>query len=504
MTDRGHSHSAPEGNDQWRYAITLLIQQIRRHTLLVLGLSLIAAIGAGAFALFLPPTYRATAELLMDPRGLQVFENELVAGQFDANAAVNYVESQIHVLLSSRVLSQALRDVNVENSSASVQTSGENAEAERKISATEIDKLRRNISVTRAERSYLLSVTTAGNSPQEAANLTNAIVQAYLDEESASRAAIAQRLTDELGSRLDLLRERLTESERRAEEHRQKNNLISADNTLIVEQRLAAAVTALDDADKALATMRVRHQQILAGDLATTVALAEEAEQIRLNLLVNRRIVAREELAQLATQLGSRHPTLRNTTNKVDELDELIRAESAQISQSSATALAQMQQERDNLEKVVQQLMQENSASRESLIELRALEAEIASNRQLLSSFETRSREIAEFARIDSANVRVLSNASPPEIKRGIFKIVILACVGGIIGGMIGLGWAVLQTAIKYPSRYRAALANSADPTEISGPVPSLLNLASSAPSSAAQSKDDGWPYARRTSTYSG
>jgi uncharacterized protein involved in exopolysaccharide biosynthesis len=443
MASHANSQSKQTENGQWQQALTQLVRNIRELAFLIVALAIAFAFAAVGTQLLLPRTYKSTAELLIDPRGLQVFDNELVTGQYDANAAVNYVESQIHVILSNRVLSQAWRSLQKLDAGPELQADQVQA------TSADVNALKRNITVARAERSYLLAVTAEGRTPEDAANRANAVVQAYLAEESASRAVVAQRITDELGSRLQQLRDRLAASERRSEEYRQQKNLVStADNTLVVDQRLASAITTLSDVENRLTIMRARHQQILTGDLSTVVALAETTEQARLNLLANRRIAAREELAELSRQLGSRHPALQTSRSKVEEVDALLEAEFAQIRRSSETVLSQLQQERDDQAAVVEQLTRDSAASRESLIELRALDAQVESDRRLLLSFETRSREIGEFARIDSANVRILSDATQPELRQGLFKLLALAIVGAIVGAMTGIAWAVVRTTI--------------------------------------------------------
>lgn len=495
MLNQANSQTNRTG-DQWQRALTQLLHNIRELAFLIVGLAVIFAFAAVASQLLLPRTYQSTAELLIDPRGLQVFDNELVAGQYDANAAVNYVESQIHVILSNRVMTQAVQTLRKLEGGQEIQSD------QAPVTGAEINAIKSNISVARAERSYLLAVTAKGETPEQAANLANAVVQAYLAEESASRAVVAQRITDELASRLQQLRERLAQSERRSEEYRQQKNLVStADNTLVVDQRLASAITTLSEVDNRLTFMRARHEQILTGDLSTVVALAETTEQARLNLLANRRIAAREELAELSTQLGSRHPALQNSRSKVQEVDALLEAELAQIRRSSATVLSQMQKERDDQAAVVEQLTRDSAVARESLIELRALDAQVESDRRLLSSFETRSREIGEFARIDSANVRVLSEATQPDIHRGLFKLVALAVVGAIVGALTGIAWAVVRTTINpAPLDWHKTIepVHSPSDNDVSPQRPSLKYALSSLSSGAAPGVSGRMSSARR------
>ena len=255
MTLEDISQNYAKAGASWPMALDLLRRDLARFAFLILGLSVAFALAAVTARIILPQSYRATAELLIDPRGLQVFKNELVAGQYDANAAVNYVESQIRVILSTRVLTQALRHLEAEKAGRSTQERAVGEEGAKPVSARAIEALRKNIAVSRAERSYILSVTATASSPQDAADLANAVLKAYLEEDTASRASIAERLTDDLGSRLDQLRQRLASSEQLAETYRRDNKLDGANGKLLVDQQLEAAVSALGEAEERLSAM---------------------------------------------------------------------------------------------------------------------------------------------------------------------------------------------------------------------------------------------------------
>ncbi len=246
--------SAPPDTGTWPMTWVLLSREVRRLALPIVVLAVLGgALGGGARAL-LPQSYVATSEVLIDPRGFQVFKNDLTTGQYDANAAVNYVESQSHVMLSESVLARAL--------TYAATGQGTEASAAEKPSATQINALRKSIEITRAERSYILSISVKDKNPDKAANLSNAIVAAYLDEDSDSRLRATEKLTGDLTSRLDQLRARLAESEMKAEEYRQKFKLFSSDDKLIVDQQLSSAVTALAAADERLSLARVRGEQL--------------------------------------------------------------------------------------------------------------------------------------------------------------------------------------------------------------------------------------------------
>lgn len=431
----------------WPVTWSLLHGEVRRLAFATLLLALALGLAAGMARALLPQSYTATAQVMIDPRGLQVFQNDLTTGQYDANAAVNFVESQIHVIVSERVLARALR--------YAAAPDGAPAPA---LSAAEVDRLRRAIRVSRAERSYILDISARDRSPEAAARLANAVMRAYLDEDLDSRSAIARRLTGDLTSRLDELRQRLADSEQRAEDYRRQNNLVSVDDRLIVDQQLAAAVDALALAEERLSTFRARADQLAGMDPSVTAALVSGSDRALLNTLVTRQVAMREEVARLSIRLGEQHPSLRTARGQADEVDVLLRAELARIRDAGQSALRQAAEERDNLAQTVARLSEEAAGARQSSIQLRTLQQQILSDRELLSSFETRAGEMAEFGSIDSANIRVLSTALAPERTTGLTGIVVWTLAGAFIGMAAGLALAALRALLAF-SRAAAASA---------------------------------------------
>ena len=444
MASRSTETSTPGNDNTWPNTLGLLYIESRRFLIPILAFIILMAGLAVAARYVLPQSYQATAEIFIDPRGLQVFENELVDGQNDANAGVNYVESQIHVILSTPVLTRALTYLDAGNP------------------APDIEAARRTISVTRAERSYLLAVTVKAKDPLYAADFANAVVRAYIEEDAASQAGVATKLTESLASRLDILRERLATSEEQLEAYRRANNLVTTDNQLVVDQQLTAAVKALGLADEKLSASSVRHDQLLAADVTTVGTLASTEDQARLTLLFNRQIAAQEAYARLQTQLGAMHPQLQLARGQVEEVDRLLEGEIARIKTSSAIALERAEQERDQAAEQVAALTTDSTDARQSSIELRNLQDQVRSNRTLLTSFETRSREMAEFAYIDSANIRQISQAFPPETTLGVGGLILWGVAAAFLAGFVALAFLVLRVMLVV---LRGMLPEAADKT---------------------------------------
>ncbi|MDR3492963.1 MAG: Wzz/FepE/Etk N-terminal domain-containing protein [Ancalomicrobiaceae bacterium] len=443
----------------WRLAAAALIARVRQSMALIL---LAAALGAGigvATKLALPPAYKSTAELLIDPRGLKVFADDASASQMDANAAINFVESQMAVIRSDRVMLRVVRELDLAQPSGTVSNkSAETAETRA------LAKLQRLIAVQRAERSFVVGVTATSSTPDAAARLANAIVAAYLAEDALDRSGVAKRLTAELTGRLDTLRSNLRAAETKAENFRVENGLVGAQDRLVVEQRLTEATTALSVAQNREAQARARLKQLSDEplDISSMGLAGNDAESRRLSALLDRQAMARADLAQLSATLGARHPALESARNRVSEAEAGIRDALGSVRKAAKAEVDRAQSETAALSRNLAALTADVAAVRRAEVELRALERDVDSDRKILDSFETRAREASEFGQIDRTYTRVVSPARAPTPSGGLVGLVAWGIAAAVMAAMLMLSAfavAVMLAPISAQSSRDAAAA---------------------------------------------
>ena len=85
-----------------------LIGEVMRYWLAIVVLAIIGGILAYGASRIMTPRFVSTAQIFVDPRGLQVFDNELTPRQQDSNTAINFVESQARIVTSQSVLSRVI------------------------------------------------------------------------------------------------------------------------------------------------------------------------------------------------------------------------------------------------------------------------------------------------------------------------------------------------------------------------------------------------------------
>ena len=445
--------AAAAAPNPWRPTLDFLISCLRQWLWAVVACGFLGGVVGVGVKAWLPTSYSSTAQLLFDPRGFKIFNNELTSGNYDANAAVNFVESQMAVLLSERVLT---RVVDSECAAAIIDSGEEGASAATRAptfgfvrfcpgvsAAGEWAKamlvLQKALTVKRAERSFVVDLTATGVTPELAAKLATRVVEAYLAEDAATRAAAAAKLNAELGGRVDEMRATLVQSEAKVEAYRRDKSLVRVGDRLLVEQKLGSATTSMNDAQGKLDRLRARVKQLetAPNSISALGALGAEADTRNLAALLERKHAVMMEIAPLQSRLGARHPLMIEARGRLAEVERGIALEMQTIRGAARADLERVRSELAGHNQTVKALAGEAAHSHQAEIELRTLERTVEANRKLLESFENRSREAGEFVKVDSANLRIVSVARPPETQRLLPKLLAWGMIGFVVGVML-------------------------------------------------------------------
>jgi uncharacterized protein involved in exopolysaccharide biosynthesis len=450
--------------DEWRSTFAIFGEGLKRWVWAIVACALLTSAAATAYKYYSPVKYPSTSQLLFDPRGLRIFNNDLSTGYFDANAAINYVESQMGVLKSERVLSRVF-DEECSNLRAAAKEKGDQVYRAPNNAFTRfcpregwdgdwlrgIQEILNVLSVKRVERSFVVDVTTSAPQPELAAHLTKAVIAAYLQEDASNRAETVGKLTGDLSGRLEALRASLQESEAKVDTYRRDKNLVRVGDKLLVEQRLSAAIAALNDGQSKIdrATARLAQIEAAANSPSALGALAAEADTRPLLALSERRSALMTELAPLFARAGALHPAMIDARARIAEIDRAIGHEMAMIRAAARADVSRLRNEVENQTKTISSLTETVAEAKRSEIELRALEQQVEANRKVLESFETRSREAREFGRVDSANLRVVSVArawQPQKLMPRLMMFAMLGLVFGTVLAIVGVAfWALVQ-----------------------------------------------------------
>lgn len=475
-------------------SLDLLLMRLRQRWVIVLSIASAFVFAAAAFLILAPPRYLATAQIIVDPRGLHVLEKEVNPRAQNTDVQIPLVESEMRVVKSTKVLDRVIDQEALEKDAEFAGGAWPSAAAIKALvwdllgrRMREADRvavmyaLEERIAVRRAERSFVIDITVATRDADKSARLANALVRAYMEENAEAQAEHARRSEKALASRLEELRARVSDASNRAEEFKARHDMVGAGGRLVSDQQLANLNDQLGVARTRTAEARARIEQIERLRSADAGSFAEAVlSPTVMNLRAQYADIKRRH-ADLAARLGSRHPDLASIERELIEAQASIAAEVARVASAARADYERAKASDDELQKNLDAQSKRAVLTSKDLVRLRELEREVSASRAVYEAALMRSRELKEQTLLDSTNVRHITVATPPlrSSSPPASLVLPLALIVGIFVGA-GAAFAAGTTDSKVHSR---------DESKAATRLPVFVRVART-----AQAPRAGWP----------
>ncbi|HXV32129.1 MAG TPA: GumC family protein, partial [Sinorhizobium sp.] len=206
--------------------------------------TLLCVAGALGYAMTATPRYTVYTDVVVDPSNLNVVSDDVFMTNPQRDAQLLEVESKLRTLTSRNVLKRVIDKLRLTEDPEFVKStplaaltalfSSEDAKAGRELAA--MRALSERVEARREERSFVVELKVRSEDPAKAVTLADAIVEAFEAELFQSAAESAGRVAQNLNARLDELRRSVTEAEKKVEEFRRANGLLSSNGVLVSNQ----------------------------------------------------------------------------------------------------------------------------------------------------------------------------------------------------------------------------------------------------------------------------
>ena len=420
--------------------------------------AILGVVLASFIALSIPKTYTATSQVLVDPRDIKVVQNEVTPNGLPSEATLALIESQIAVVYSNSLLSQVIdkaglvEDTEFNGKSTSpfafitdlFPTFGNDAPKGQTQLLT-LKNFRKELKVDRDPKSFVINIGVTSADPEKAARLSRLVASTFIDEMGKVQSATARKASDALSGRLSELRQTVADAERSVEDYKAKNQLVGVGGQLVDDNYINRINDQLSRGRADIASLRVRADQMKKASVDDVVkgTLPEELTSEALTRLRQSYSDIAQQKAILSATLGSRHPQRIANADALTAARTAIRAELGRIVAAAQTELSRAEQTNADLTKQLSGLKSKQIDTSSSFVKLRELEREVDASRAVYEAFLLRARETGEQEALNTANVRVISEATPPLDPSSLSRRLIVAG-GGLLGLLIGIGIAVL------------------------------------------------------------
>ncbi|MBZ9756382.1 lipopolysaccharide biosynthesis protein [Mesorhizobium sp. ESP6-5] len=461
-----------------------------RRRFLILATAALLTLGALLYGLFTPALYSSVAEIIVDPQDLQVVTNDVNPSRVPPDGGITMVESQVAVVQSSGVL---LRAIAATNLTEDPEFNGQggllsrllggvlgSGSAETDKAGKTLDALRRRLAVKRADKVLVLDVIVTAKSADKAAKLANAIAQAYLADQASARAKMATDASDSITARLDEQRKRVQRAENAVEAYRSANNMVMAAGNLVSDQELTEINTQLAAAQSRTATLKAQVDQLRRSGGAPD-ATSEAMRSAVISSLRAQEATLVDQVSQLGTELGPRHPSMMAAQQQLRDTRALIARELGRIAAAAETDYERALANQQALEAKVAGMKSKSLDTDQASVKLRELQRDLEAVRSVYATYLQRAQETREQVNVDSTNARIISDAMPA-LKKS-WPPLLLLVFGAFFGGLgLGTGMALIA---EYSSP--TVLSSAQMQSAIDAPVVGVL------PAKAARRR--WWPF---------
>lgn len=440
---------------------------LRKRLWLIVGFAAAVLAAAVAYLLLAPRIYQASSSIIIEssnPRVLGDKTDSVDFGPSDYWSNKEYFETQYKVMASREVLQRVVekkglaRDLDFLGV-ARIEDPEKRAKALEKLDPVQVlsDRMR----IEPVKNSQLATIVVEDQNPARAAELANAIVEAYIESNLDQRQQGTRAASQWLSEQMQDLKGKLETSEVALFNFRKDNDILATsieDKQNINSQRLVA----LNDSLTKVMAQRVELESAIAEVERTEKSTkADPFWALKLGRVATNPTVAkiREELAKQEAEVAAltqryleQHPQRLAAEERLRKLRDQLATELTNVVSGLRSQYREVHGTELQLVELIEGLKREAFEINKRDIDQRKLERETENNRRLYDLVLSRLKDSDLAVMLKANNVRVLDMAEVPDkpVKPRPALVGALALLLGLLGGVgLAYGAEMLDNTLK-------------------------------------------------------
>lgn len=436
---------------------------IKRHKFSIFSIILICLIIGVLAALIVTPIYQAETKLIANP----IQPKPDASDQYVSSALVFlFYETQYEIIGSLNIAQKTVDKVDlvaryraeqatqhpekwlvsfIQQAKAWLPISNEQGptpeSSDEALRATLASDIQEKLKVEGGKKSEIIRISYEGPDPQLAADITNAIAEAYLEFGLESRLSSARQTSTWLNDQLQDLKAKLKESEDALQAFQKSQGMVdTSQQERLAGTRLSTLSTELIRAQTKRSEAEIRYKQIRSkhnsGDYAS------------LSPILNNRMVQVQEqevrtlsrsVRELSERYGEKHPKMIAAWADLNEAKRNLEAKINKVVDSVRKEYQAAQDQEKELGALIRKEKRDLGAIKGSSFELTRLERKVLNNQKLYESFLSRFQTANVSEQYDASNIHILDTARVPEepFKPNKPRFILIALMLGLFMGTL-------------------------------------------------------------------
>jgi capsular exopolysaccharide synthesis family protein len=415
---------------------------LRKHQWLILSfmLAVVSITAIGTFRM--QPVYIATSRIEIDRENSNILPFQ---GTDDYMMDLeNYIETQSKILTSETLALQTIRsgilsgqtDFATDPTASDAFATGSLANMK---PPPELGAFLASLSVKRVPNSRLMDISFESTSPLQAAQIVNAHIKNFIEQNFQSRYEATTRASTWLTDQLNELKIRVEKAEDARIAYERQNQIwaLDGDKQNVTTQRFSDLNKQLTDAQ----SERMRKQSLFEfakiGDVDTVPQIRDNPT---VQDLLRKRSDVNNQYSDALNQYGPNFPKVQRLQAQLKELDTAAEKEKKGVIARLESEYREARQREELLTKALDQQKAEVNQMSERMVQYSILKREAEANKTLYDGLLTKLKEAGISAGLRSSNIRVVDPAMVPTYPARPAKTrnIALSFVIGLVGG-IGL-----------------------------------------------------------------
>jgi succinoglycan biosynthesis transport protein ExoP len=419
---------------------------LRKQKWLILSF-LVAVVTIVSIATFrMKPVYVASAKIEIDRENTNIVPFPGV-DSYDLMLDLDtYIETQSRILTSETMALQTIRNLSLAgNPEFSGSDSSEAIAAgslENQKLPPEIGAFLGSLTVRRIPNTRLMEVSFESTDPGMAAQILNAHLKNFIEENYKSRYETTAKASAWLQEELTELSEKVRKSEDARIQYERNYQIWTVDDKNNVStERLSDLNKQLTDAESDSLKKQALYEFAKTGDVDAVPQLRDNGA---LQEMQRKRADLAVQYTDLVNQYGPNYPKVQRVQLQMKEVDDQMARERKGILAQLESEYREAKQHEDLLNRALDQQKSEVNAMSEKMIQYNILKREAEANKTLYDSLQTKLKEAQISSGLKSSNIWIVDPAMIPSTPSRPAKTrnIALAFLVGLVGG---IGFALLR-----------------------------------------------------------
>ncbi|MDB5754153.1 MAG: chain-length determining protein [Massilia sp.] len=422
----------------------LLILLARKKIILAtLAVTVLLALG---FSLVQQPTYKATASVLLNYKGVDPLTGLTMPGQL----LPGYMATQIDIISSKNVALRVVDTLKLATSKAVLDQFNATTGGRGNMRDWLADLLLKKLDIVPSRESSVVEISFRGADPQFVSAVANAFADEYQRVTVQLKTEPMKNASAYFNEQTKLLRDNVETAQARLSKYQQEQGIVSLDFN-----RADVELARLNDLSQQLVVAQGQAIEGNSRERMASGAVADSPDVGNNGLVQNLRAGlagAQAKLAEVGQRLAPNHPLYQSNKAEVDKMREDLNAALGSVSRSVGNNAAVLRQREDELRSAV-------AAQKVRVLELNRARDELGVLLKDMDSaqraFDAASQRLSQTrieASSEQSDISILNPAVPPMDPSGP-RVLLNTFVSVLLGAVLGVGLGLLAELFNRPIR---------------------------------------------------